>query len=199
MHDLWEYLLDPETPLGVMDGIYALFLLYGLIRGFFRGLAFELASLIGMVILFFGSWLGYRPVAAWLLTHTQLESQEAGQTIAYILSVGVLLIGWKLATFLVQKFLHFTLPKSIQRPGGAIFGILKSALVLCVLLLAVQISGHTQAIAWTIEDSAFGRLTQRWVPATLHRWAPEAFPLRELLPPPGAESSESAAPAPAED
>jgi len=183
MAALRDYLMSLDLPFGLMDGVYALFILYGLIRGVFRGLALELAGLLGSVLIFFGAWRFYLPFAEWLLTNTRLESQKTGEIMAYLLAVLVCFLVWQLLFLLLGKFFAFAVPKVLQRPGGAVLGALKCAVTLCVLLLAVNLTPFETLKQWLVTDSAFGRATQQRVPETIEKWFPGLLP--ESLAPDG--------------
>lgn len=171
-----EYLQDPDTPLGVMDAVYGACLLYGLIRGAFRGFAGELAGLLGTLVMLVGAWTCYEPVSAFIMEHTRLDSDAGSNALAYALLVLLFLATWKLVTWLLRKALDWTCPPQIRRSGGALMGVLKSALVLSLILTIVNLSGHGALREQMIRRSWFGRATQNVVPGALHQWLPGVFP-----------------------
>lgn len=164
---LLEMLKDPESPAGVMDLVYGLFVLYGLLRGLFRGFAKETASVLGSLITLWGSWKFYRPVSRRLLNNNLLDNEMASQVLAYILLVFLLLVAWRLITALLSKLLTVTLPVQLHRPGGALMGALKSLALLTILLIAAQLSGHEFLQKHLIEQSALGRRVCAAVPLDL--------------------------------
>lgn len=162
-----------------MDLLYGAILLYGVIRGLFRGFGMELAGLVCSVLVFFSAWRLYRPLAAWLLENTRLESQPAGETIAYLLTAFLIFILWKVLEVLLRKLFTLATPDALKRPGGAILGGLKSAVFLCAVLLGVMLSGREPLIQGFVDKSFFGRLTQRHVPEKLNQWFPGLLPESE--------------------
>lgn len=181
--------MDPETPVGLMDVVYSLYIVYGILRGLFRGLSEELAGLVGTGIVFYGGWRFYRPVGLFIQEHTRLENEDSARVLAYVLMVFLFLASWKLVVFLIRKLMKWTFPDQIQAPGGAVLGGAKCALVLCVLLLAVRLLGHGFLDKHMIQDSWMGRTTQEVIPAMVHRWAPGWFP-EDAFDPPSAEDAE---------
>lgn len=157
---LLEYFQDPDTPVGVLDLVYALYILYGLLRGMFRGFAKESASILGTVLTFWGAWHYYPALSTRLLNNNLLDNEMASQVLAYILLVFLILVLWRLVTFLLHKFLSGTMPKQIQRPGGAILGTLKALVVLTILLIAAQLTRIEALQKHMIDESALGRIVR---------------------------------------
>lgn len=157
MEELFTYLKDPETPFGVFDLVYGTYFLFAFIRGFFRGLPDELSQLLGTLLIFWGGSRFYTPVSEFIIGHTRLEEPAASKALAYVLIVLVFLIAWKLLTFLIRKTLDWTCPKQLRRFGGAAVGLLKSAIIVCVILAGVLLSGHTVLIDHMIQQSYAGR------------------------------------------
>jgi len=176
MDELFSYLKDPATSFGTADLIFGIYLLFGFIKGMFRGLPRELAGLLGTVVSLFVAWKFYSPVSAFLRTHTRVDSEAGSTLLAYLLLVLVLFIAWKTITFLLKKTLDWTCPNQLKRWGGALLGTTKHLLVLSVGLTAVLLSGHEELTEQLINKSALGRATQRVVPEFLHQAMPAVFP-----------------------
>lgn len=172
-----EYFNDPESPLGHMDLVYALFLLYGLLRGLFRGFALEFASILGTLVTLWGAWSFYPAVSQRLLDNNLLENEMASQVLAYLLLVLLILTVWRVITAVLTRLLRFTMPPQLQRPGGALIGVLKSVLILIILLLAVQLSPMDQIRSLMVEQSGFGRLIRDRI--SLEGLPDPAVPLRK--------------------
>lgn len=164
---LFDYLNDPETPFGPADLVYATYFLYAFIRGAFRGLPTELSNLLGTVLIFFGSSKFYRPVSDFIMDHTRLEDPTASKALAYLLILLVLMLTWKLVTFLIKKTLDWSCPRALKGIGGAAVGLLKSALIVGVILTLVLISGHQVLGRSLVENSWFGRQFKAIMPASI--------------------------------
>ncbi|MGA0333620.1 MAG: CvpA family protein [Kiritimatiellia bacterium] len=176
-----DWLRDPETPFGLFDLGYAVLLLYGFLRGIFRGLPEELSQLMGTVLIFFGSMYFYRPVSAFIIQHTRLEDPTASKALAYFLIFLVLMLAWKLLTFLIRKTLDWSCPKQIRRLGGALVGTAKNALLIAVVLAAVMISGHQVLKEAMIEQSWYGRQIQALLPAGISETETEPSPAKDTV------------------
>ena len=176
MEEFIDFFKDPATPLGPVDMIWVLYLCYGLIRGMFRGLPKELAGMLGTLTTLYCSWRFYGPVSSTIRETTRVESEIASELLAYGLLVLTLLISWKVITLLLLKTLDLTCPEQLQRWGGGLLGLSKATLIVCVFLTAVNLSGYDPLREELIQNSWFGRTTQRVIPVALHEALPEVFP-----------------------
>ncbi|MDF3131180.1 CvpA family protein [Kiritimatiellaeota bacterium B1221] len=164
LNPFFEYLKNPDTAFGVFDLVYGLLLIYGFIRGLFRGLPEELSQLLGTLLVFFGSMKFYTPISSTIMEHTRLEDPTASLVLSYLLIFLVLMITWKLITLLIRKALDWSCPKQLKRLGGALIGTAKSAVLIVVVLTAVLISDHKVLRRSMIEESGFGRQVSKLLP-----------------------------------
>ena len=110
------------------------------VRGFFRGFVVEVAALVALVL---GIWVAARynaKVAAW----TGLDAEH--EAIAFIITlIGVMVVVHVLARVLtkVMDMAMLGLPNKV---AGTVFGALRSAFVLSVLLNILMVRGETSGI-----------------------------------------------------
>lgn len=176
IEEIWEFFKDPATPLGPIDLVWIIYLIYGFLRGMFRGLPRELAGMLGTSTTLFCAWRFYGPVSEAIREQTRVESEAASSLLAYGMLVLVFLASWKLITFLLRKTLDWTCPDQLQNWGGAVLGLSKAVIIVCVILTAVNLSGHQTLRKELIQNSWFGRTTQSVIPSTLHELLPAVFP-----------------------
>lgn len=181
-NELIAYLLNPETPYGIMDPVYATYIIYGLVLGLFRGLPEELANLVGTLLVAIGAHFLYQPVSSVMIEHTQLESEEASLALAYLLMILLIFIVWRLIIFLIRKALIWSCPKPLYRPGGALLGAAKCILILGVILSLVSLSGHKVLIDHLITRSWLGRSMEQVIPDQARDYLPEWVPGRQTPP-----------------
>lgn len=108
--------------------------IYGLYRGFTKGLILELASLVSLIAGIYGAMHFSSLMFEYLSTYIELELaylQLASYGLTFILIVMVVTLSGKVLTLLV-KMVALGL---VNRLMGALFGSLKSLLILSVLLL----------------------------------------------------------------
>lgn len=109
-------------------------IIYGLYRGFTKGLILELASLVSLIAGIYGAIHFSSLMFEYLSTYIELELaylQLASYGLTFILIVMVVTLSGKVLTLLV-KMVALGL---VNRLMGALFGSLKSLLILSVLLL----------------------------------------------------------------
>ena len=174
--DLVNNLTETTSTISVVDWVFLAYLGFGLIRGFFRGLADELAGLLGTLIVFVAGWRLYRPVSDMLLEHTRMQNEVPAQALAYVLLVVLFLVAWNLLIFILKKIGTLTFPKGLNILGGGFMGLAKCAGIICILLYAVNLSGIRLLQEKLVEETWTGRATQQVVPETLNRWIPALFP-----------------------
>lgn len=173
---LLTYLQDPETPFGVLDPIYTLYLSYGLILGLFRGLPEEFAHLAGTILIAIGAHMFYQPVSTVMIEHTRLDSEEASLALAYVLMILLFFTLWRLLILVIKKALDWTCPRLLYRPGGAILGLAKCVLVVGVILTGVHLSGNQVLTDHLITQSWIGRTIGETVPQKVEPYLPDWVP-----------------------
>ena len=116
------------------DYILLMPVLYGLYRGFSKGLILELASLIALVVGIYGAMHFSSFTFDYLSNYIEIEDaylQLASYGLTFIIIVLVITLIGKIITFLIRMVaLGF-----INRMMGAVFGGMKALLILSVLLL----------------------------------------------------------------
>lgn len=152
----------------MLDIILLVPLAYGLIRGFFRGFFKEVASLVGVVFgIFVAKWLGL-DFAGFLQAQFGWSPQVA-QPVAYIVLFLLVAIALNVAAWLLAKLLSAANLGWANKLAGGLFGTLKFALVLSLLLNCyVRINNFTH---WTdegtMEQSALYKPVKGIVPTIL--------------------------------
>lgn len=106
---------------------------YGLVRGLFRGLVKEVASIIGVIGGFYLAYSYYRLLGTHLGFLTTNESYQ--MIIGFlIIFCGVLIIVAGLA-MIIKYLLKIAYMGWIDRIGGLIFGFIKGVLIVSILFL----------------------------------------------------------------
>ena len=138
-----------------LDIILGGLILYGAVKGFFKGLIIEAASLLALIAGIVGALLLASTVSNLLTTFFDFDTiPPAGVVFAIIFIVIIVLINL-LARFLTKVIKMVTLG-SINRIFGAVFGGAKFALILSAILLMVdQFSFLFQYVDTAILDESF--------------------------------------------
>ncbi len=120
-----------------LDGVIALILIFGLFRGFQKGLLLELFGLVGAILGFYAAVYGATPVAHLLAQYTTLSSQTL-TIIAFILTFLLAYLALKILGRVLTAILNFLALGLLNRLLGAVFGLLKTTVILCALLFLVS-------------------------------------------------------------
>ena len=142
--------------MNIVDALAVLLLVIGVILGFRRGLADQLASLIGVVIVAVGAYHAYQPLGNFLAANTSLSSQWSR-----VLAVVLLM----LASMLVMALIHATFGNLMKvvfagwldRLGGAVAGLVKAAALVLLIFIIMNAVPAPRLNRWFGEESLIGR------------------------------------------
>lgn len=140
-------------------------LLFSLMLGLWRGFIHEVLSLLGWPIAFMLSNI-YADRIARLIPLTQ---EVLRLTVVYALMFIIVLIAWGILVMLLTKLLKAMGSGWSDRALGGLFGLLRGALVVLVLVLLAGTTAIPDHVFWrnaqmskTVEDAAL--LTKSWLP-----------------------------------
>ena len=117
------------------DILIVTILCYGLIRGIFRGLVREIASIVGILGGFYAAYT-YYPRVANLISHL-IDSQAYLNILSCLIIFSVVVIIVGILAVIIKYLLNIAYLGWIDRVSGAIFGLLKAGLVVCVLFIVL--------------------------------------------------------------
>lgn len=135
-----------SSGLGWIDVMMLAVLAASAVVGVLRGLAFELLSLAGWIV----AWVCAKAWALPLAERLHIGSpgsalqQGAGLLICFL---GVL-VGWRLVSWLIQQVIQATPLAPLDRALGAVFGLLRGALILLVLVLGFGLTPLRASEGW---------------------------------------------------
>lgn len=110
-------------------------LAYGLVRGIFRGLVKEIASIIGVLGGFYAAYTYYPHVARLLSPWITNPSYLNILSYLMIFTLVVLVVG--ILAVIIKYLLNIAYLGWVDRVCGALFGVLKGGLVICVLFIVL--------------------------------------------------------------
>ena len=117
-----------------IDLVLSILLLIAAIQGFRKGFIIELASLLALIL---GIWGGIKFsafTADFITKHTGYHSQHLG-TIAFIVTFIAIVILIHIMAKLLDTVVKAVLLGFLNRLAGIIFGVLKAAVILSIVLL----------------------------------------------------------------
>jgi membrane protein required for colicin V production len=143
----------PELPW--IDWTLLALLGVSVVIGLVRGFVFEVLSLLGWLVAWFGSQYLARELSPHLPIGT--PGSAGNMAAAYVLCFVAILVLWTLLAKLVRLMLHAT-PLSIpDRLLGAGFGLLRGGVLLLALATAVSLTPAAQSKPWQRSEGA------RWI------------------------------------
>ncbi len=128
-----------------IDIIILLPVAYGFVRGLFRGLVGEITSLAAIILGIVGAKLWASTVAMKLVEFFDI-GQQGAQILGYLLVFIVIALGLNLAGKLVEKLLSFIALGGVNKFLGGLFGAIKLALIMSVLLNGFDMLDETFSI-----------------------------------------------------
>ena len=141
-----------ELALSWVDLLLLGLLLISVLVGVWRGLVFELLSLAGWVVAYFGSPFLAPALAEWLPTERMGPSliHVASLLIAFLL----ILLLWSLAAKLLRALIHASPLSVFDRMMGAGFGVVRGVLVCLLLVVVVSMTPAAASTTWQASQLA---------------------------------------------
>jgi membrane protein required for colicin V production len=140
-------------------------LLLSMLLGLWRGLLCEVLSVLGWPFAIVLSKLSAGSIAPLL----PIEQEEMRIAIAYVLVFVVALIAWGILARLIARLLKAIGPDWADRAMGGLFGVLRGALLVLVLVWLAGLTHMPEQAFWrssltgrSLEDIAL--LTKSWLP-----------------------------------
>lgn len=119
--------------MGVIDIVLGALILFGLVRGFMKGLFVEVASLVALVAGVYGAIHFSNFAAEFLQTKTEWNEKTINIT-AFAITFVIIVLAIALAGKALTKLADFAALGIINKLLGGVFGALKIALILSVVL-----------------------------------------------------------------
>ena len=132
--------------LGWVDWALAAALALSIAVGLWRGLTFEVLSLLGWVAAYIAAQLFAVSVAPMLPIGN--PGSALNQAAAFALLFIVALVVWAVASRLLRQVIHATPLQAIDRVLGAGFGLLRGAVLLLAVTTVVALTPAVRSAAW---------------------------------------------------
>lgn len=114
-------------------------LLWGAVRGFMKGFIISISGLLALILGIYGAVLLSDRLGAYLAESHGLEGAMM-PTIAFSLVFLAIVVGVYFLGRLIQKGMSLVALGFVNKLAGGLFGVLKSALVLSVVILLLQMA-----------------------------------------------------------
>ena len=120
-----------------IDIVLIIPLLWGLYKGFTKGLIIEAASIIALALAMWGAIKFHDLVSVWMNNTMQWHSKYLPLFAFALIFIGVLLIVFGIAK-LIERFVKAIALGFVNKLTGAVFGMLKFGLILSVLIFVLN-------------------------------------------------------------
>jgi len=151
--------------MSVIDIVLGALILFGLVRGFMKGLFVEVASLIALIAGVYGAIHFSNFAAEFLQTKTEWNEKTINIT-AFAITFIIIVLAIGLAGKALTKLANFAALGIINKLAGGVFGALKFALILSVVLNIFDTFNNTVSVLDndTKQDSALYKPIKSLVP-----------------------------------
>lgn len=120
--------------MGILDIVLGLLLLYGLYKGLKNGLFVEIASIIALIAGLYGA-IHFSYIAGDYLSQNMQWNERYINITAFIITFMVIVLVVHMAGKFLTKIADFAMLGLLNKLAGAIFGVLKVAVILGALLV----------------------------------------------------------------
>ncbi|MCZ2292445.1 MAG: CvpA family protein [Burkholderiales bacterium] len=134
-------------------------LLLSMLVGVWRGLMFELMSLAGWVVAWFGAQYLAGDIGTWL--PVGVPGSAGNALAAFVVAFVGILVAWALLARLIRVLVHATPLSMPDRVLGAGFGLLRGGVLLLALSTALALTPAAQSALWQQSEGA------RWLGVVL--------------------------------
>ena len=128
--------------MSIIDIVLAALLLFGFVRGLFKGLFVEVASLVALVLGVYGA-IHFSYFAADLLESKVDWNEKTINIVAFAITFVIIVLAISLAGKALTKLADFAALGILNKLLGGVFGALKIGLILSVLLIVFNKLNNT--------------------------------------------------------
>ncbi len=120
--------------MSIIDIVLAALLLFGFVRGLFKGLFVEIASLVALVLGVYGA-IHFSYFASNLLESSVDWSEKTTNIVAFAITFVIIVLVISLAGKALTKLADFAALGLLNKLLGGVFGALKIGLILSIILI----------------------------------------------------------------
>jgi membrane protein required for colicin V production len=114
--------------------------------GLWRGLVFEVLSLVGWVVAFIAAQ-AFAPLVATFVP-IGVPGSALNHGVAFFATFVLALVLWALASRLIRLLIHATPLQPVDRVLGGVFGLARGAVLLLAVATVVMLSPAQRSTAW---------------------------------------------------
>jgi membrane protein required for colicin V production len=137
---------------GWVDWALLAVLLISVVVGLWRGLVFEVLSLVGWVVAFIAAQ-ALAPQGATVVP-IGVPGSALNHGVAFFAIFVIALVLWAMASRLVRVLIHATPLQPVDRVLGGVFGLARGAVLLLAVAMLVMLSPAQRSQAWQRSQGA---------------------------------------------
>jgi membrane protein required for colicin V production len=138
--------------MAALDWVFVAVLLASLLLGAWRGLVYEVLSVMSWIAAFIAAQLFAPAVAAML--PMEGSAQAVRYAAAFVLVFIAVVFAGALIAWLTKKMVEAVGLRPVDRVLGAVFGVLRGAVMLLALAVVVNMTALKRADSWTESKGA---------------------------------------------
>jgi len=166
--------------MGTADILITIFIVIFGLKGFQKGFIAEAVAILGLIIAFLFSYMIYPPIYE-IVNQTGID-EKIGSILSYIIGFFTIYIAVFIIGRILNKFIIKINLGDLNRVAGFIFGGLKGAVIMSVILWAViLLLSPTSKIIKDIDDSVFASKIIL-IPPTIYDYINNLSGIDRLLP-----------------
>jgi len=145
--------MDAGTaPIAWVDWTLVVVLAASVLVGVWRGLVFELMSLVGWVVAYVVAQVASPALGAWVPVGAPGSALHQGAS--FVAAFVLALLAWALLSRLVRLIVRATPLTWLDRGLGAVFGLLRGGVLLLALATLVAFTPAVRSAAWQASHGA---------------------------------------------
>jgi len=163
-------------PPNAIDIAILVVVLFGLFRGYVRGLSGELAQLASVVAAFVLGLTLHPPLSTWLSEKTRLAGQNA-RTMAFVTTVLGSVLAMIILRYLIKRIMRVVIEEKVDKPAGLVAGGVKTVVLVLIVVVVMNLWPHEYLNRKFGEESVVGSAVLRYMPSLRETIEEAAVPL----------------------
>ena len=128
------------------DWIFLAVLIFSMLLGAWRGLVYEVLSVLGWAVSFYAAQYFAPMVAGWLPFQSSSETVRYAAAFVLVFVAAVFAAGW--LAFLLKKLIEAIGLRPVDRTMGAAFGLVRGVILLLAAAVVINMTALEKSVWW---------------------------------------------------
>ena len=129
-----------------VDWVFLAVLTFSMLLGAWRGLVYEVLSVLGWAVSFYAAQYFAPVVAGWLPLQSSSETLRYAAAFVLVFTAAVFIAG--LLAFLLKKLIESIGLRPVDRTMGAAFGLVRGVILLLAAAVVVDMTALEKSVWW---------------------------------------------------